>query len=112
MWNDLAFYDRSYCGNGSWSWFHRDETTRSRARSRSGGTRVKKPADPRSKEGVVVDIRNNNGGFINVYVTDILARRGCLTMKERGLWNVPARTALGQRSLELPTILVTNQHSL
>ncbi|MFL6469161.1 MAG: S41 family peptidase, partial [Pyrinomonadaceae bacterium] len=65
-----------------------------------------------SKEGVVVDIRNNNGGFINPYVIDILARRGYMTMKERGLWNVPARSALGQRALEKPTVLVTNQHSL
>lgn len=69
-------------------------------------------AENQSKEGVVIDIRNNNGGFVNVYVIDILARRGYLTMKERGLWNVPARSALGQRSLERPTILVTNQHSL
>ena len=65
-----------------------------------------------SKEGVLVDVRNNNGGFVNVYVIDVLARRGYLGMKERGLWEVPARTALGQRSLERPTILLTNQHSL
>ncbi|HLM01422.1 MAG TPA: S41 family peptidase, partial [Pyrinomonadaceae bacterium] len=65
-----------------------------------------------NKEGVVVDIRNNNGGFINPYVIDVLSRRGYLNMKERGLWTVPARTALGQRALERPTILVTNQHSL
>jgi Tol biopolymer transport system component/C-terminal processing protease CtpA/Prc len=65
-----------------------------------------------NKEGVIVDIRNNNGGFINPYVIDVLARRGYLNMRERGLWTVPARTALGQRALERPTILVTNQHSL
>ncbi|MGE3466829.1 MAG: LpqB family beta-propeller domain-containing protein, partial [Pyrinomonadaceae bacterium] len=65
-----------------------------------------------AKEGVVIDIRNNNGGFINPYVIDVLARRGYLTMRERGLWNVPARSSLGQRSLERPTILVINQHSL
>lgn len=65
-----------------------------------------------NKEGVVIDIRNNNGGFINPYVIDVLSRRGYLTMRERGLWNVPARSALGQRSLERPTVLVTNQHSL
>lgn len=69
-------------------------------------------AENQSKEGVVVDIRNNNGGFINPYVIDILSRRGYMTMKERGLWNVPARSALGQRALERPTILITNQHSL
>jgi C-terminal processing protease CtpA/Prc len=69
-------------------------------------------ADNQGKEGVVVDIRNNNGGFINPYVIDILSRKGYLTMRERGLWNVPSRTALGQRALERPTILITNQHSL
>lgn len=69
-------------------------------------------AENQSKEGVVVDIRNNNGGFINPYVIDILSRKGYLTMRERGLWNVPSRSALGQRALERPTILITNQHSL
>ncbi len=64
------------------------------------------------KDGVVIDIRNNNGGFVNPYVIDVLSRQGYLTMQERGLWPVPARGALGQRSLERPTILVTNQHSL
>lgn len=69
-------------------------------------------SENQAKEGVVIDIRNNNGGFINVYVIDVLSRRGYMTMKERGLWNVPARSALGQRALERPTVLVTNQHSL
>ena len=69
-------------------------------------------ADNRAKVGVVIDVRHNNGGFVNVYAIDILARRGYLTMTPRGLPASPARTSLGQRSLELPTILVTNQHSL
>jgi len=69
-------------------------------------------ADNRAKAGVVVDVRHNNGGFVNVYAIDVLARRGYLTMTPRGLPASPARTTLGQRSLELPTILVTNQHSL
>jgi C-terminal processing protease CtpA/Prc len=69
-------------------------------------------AENQGKQGVVVDVRNNNGGFINPYVIDVLARRGYLTMKERGLWNVPSRSALGQRALERPTVLLTNQHSL
>ncbi len=64
------------------------------------------------KEGVVVDVRNNNGGFINPYVIDVLARRGYLNMTERGKWPVPGRSNLGQRALERPTVLVTNQHSL
>ena len=65
-----------------------------------------------SKQGVVIDIRNNNGGFINPYVIDVLSRRGYLNMTERGRWTVPGRSNLGQRALERPTILVTNQHSL
>jgi tricorn protease len=65
-----------------------------------------------AKDGVVIDIRNNNGGFINPYVIDVIARKGYLKMTERGFWGVPARSALGQRSLERPTVLVANQHSL
>ena len=66
----------------------------------------------RAKSGVVIDVRNNNGGFVNAYALDVLARRPYLTMTNRGGPPGPARTVLGQRSLELPTILVTNQHSL
>jgi tricorn protease len=70
-------------------------------------------AENMSRDGVVVDVRNNNGGFVNVYAIDVLARRSYLTMADRGTPTpVPARSALGQRSLELPTVLVTNQHSL
>lgn len=69
-------------------------------------------AQNQSKQGVVIDIRNNNGGFINPYVIDVLSRKGYLNMTERGKWTVPGRSNLGQRALERPTILVTNQHSL
>ncbi|HEY4063675.1 MAG TPA: S41 family peptidase [Puia sp.] len=69
-------------------------------------------AENQAREGVVVDVRNNNGGFVNAYALDVLTRKSYLTMTNRGLPASPARAQLGQRALELPTILLTNQHSL
>jgi Tol biopolymer transport system component/C-terminal processing protease CtpA/Prc len=69
-------------------------------------------AEQVGREGVVVDVRNNNGGFVNPYALDVLSRRPYLTMQFREQPAVGARSALGQRALEKPTILVTNQHSL
>ncbi len=69
-------------------------------------------ADNMTREGVVVDIRNNNGGFVNAHALDILSRQHYLEMKFRGWPRGNARTILGQRALERPTVLLTNQHSL
>lgn len=69
-------------------------------------------ADNQAKQGVVIDIRNNNGGFVNGYALDVFTRRNYMTMEPRGLYPFPARQALGQRALGLPTILVTNESSL
>jgi C-terminal processing protease CtpA/Prc len=68
--------------------------------------------DNYSREGVIIDLRNNSGGFVNGHALDVFARRGYLTMMPRGLPSAPARSALGQRALEAPTILVVNQHTL
>ena len=69
-------------------------------------------AEQQGREGVVVDVRNNNGGFVNPYALDVLSRRPYLTMQPRDQEKTGARSALGQRALELPTVLVVNQHSL
>jgi tricorn protease len=66
----------------------------------------------RAHEGVVIDLRNNHGGFVNPYAIDVFARRGYMTMVGRDLPGAPARSLLGQRALERPTVLVINRHSL
>ena len=47
-----------------------------------------------------------------MYAIDVVARRGYMNMMARGYPSVSSRPQLGLRALELPTILVTNQHSL
>jgi tricorn protease len=64
------------------------------------------------RQGIVVDVRNNTGGFVNAYAIDVLARKSYFNMTSRGETAAPSRIVLGQRSLERPTILVTNRHSL
>jgi tricorn protease len=69
-------------------------------------------AENQRRDGVIIDVRNNNGGFVNVYAIDVLARKSYFNMQPRGFSMVASRTSLGQRALELPTILVTNRHTL
>jgi Tol biopolymer transport system component/C-terminal processing protease CtpA/Prc len=70
-------------------------------------------AENRAHDGVVIDIRNNHGGFVNAYAIDVFSRRSYITMTPRD-WEKPseARTVLGQRALERPTVLVINRHTL
>ncbi|MGH8235375.1 MAG: S41 family peptidase [Rhodanobacteraceae bacterium] len=70
-------------------------------------------AENMTREGVVIDVRNNFGGFVNAYVLDVLSRRPYLNMTFRGFDHAePARSILGQRALERPTVLITNRVTL
>lgn len=65
-----------------------------------------------AKKGVVVDVRNNNGGYVNGRVIDVFARKNYLIGTPRDESPMPMRQALGQRALGLPTVLVTNESTL
>ena len=70
-------------------------------------------SENQARDGVVIDIRNNNGGFVNAYALDVFTRKPYLNMTFRGSTiTAPARAVLGQRALEKPTVLVTNHASL
>ncbi|MEP7347919.1 MAG: DPP IV N-terminal domain-containing protein, partial [Gemmatimonadaceae bacterium] len=69
-------------------------------------------AENHEKDAVVLDIRNNNGGFVNGYALDVLSRKPYVDMVRRGVPSVPGRPVLGQRALEAPTILIINQATL
>lgn len=64
------------------------------------------------KDGVVVDVRNNTGGFVNVYAIDVFSRRNYFTMTPRQGEPAPSRLRLGQRALGAPTALITNYNTL
>ena len=42
-------------------------------------------AENHARDGVVIDVRHNNGGFVNAYAIDVFARRGYMTMTPRGV---------------------------
>jgi Tol biopolymer transport system component/C-terminal processing protease CtpA/Prc len=69
-------------------------------------------AETQEKEGIVIDIRNNGGGATNGHVLDVLMRKPYIDMVQRGMPSVSGRYILGQRAVQVPTILVTNQRSV
>jgi Tol biopolymer transport system component/C-terminal processing protease CtpA/Prc len=66
----------------------------------------------RNRDAVIVDIRNNEGGFVDPYAIDVLTRREYAHFRSRFGTDPPERTSLGQRTLDKPSALVVNEHSL
>ncbi len=64
------------------------------------------------KRGVVIDVRSNNGGFVNAYALDVLSRAPYLLFTSRDQPTVSVREQLGQHSLGKPTVLITNEETL
>jgi Tol biopolymer transport system component/C-terminal processing protease CtpA/Prc len=64
-----------------------------------------------SKEGVVLDIRYNSGGHIATFILDVLTRQGFIVSGFRGRLSTDAYHFSGNRSLNKPTVLVTNESS-
>jgi Tol biopolymer transport system component/C-terminal processing protease CtpA/Prc len=64
-----------------------------------------------SKAGVILDVRHNGGGHISTFILDVLARRSVLRsgFRNHNLSN-PYHIA-GNRALNKPTVLVTNESS-
>lgn len=64
-----------------------------------------------SKEGVVLDIRYNRGGYIATSIMDVLTRRSVLVRGFRDCLSTDAYHHAGSQALHKPTVLVTNERS-
>src|SRR5262249_58898623 len=69
-------------------------------------------AENQKRDGVIIDVRNNNGGFVNVFSIDVFFRRSYFNITPRGFSLSPSRRVLGPPAFELPTLLVTHPHTL
>ncbi|MFC4158971.1 S41 family peptidase [Chitinimonas lacunae] len=69
-------------------------------------------ADNQKRDGVVIDVRNNFGGYVDSHVLDVLSRKSHFKVVPRGLPQLPGRAGVGSPALEKLTVLVTNKITL
>jgi tricorn protease len=69
-------------------------------------------AEARQKDGVVIDVRYNNGGYVAPFVLEILQRRTSIVANFRGIKLNSSANMAGNRVMDKPTILVQNERSL
>jgi len=63
------------------------------------------------KEGVLVDVRFNPGGYVAPFILDLLLRRSYDRSVYRGVVATSSVNLAGGRILDRPTIVLTNEHS-
>lgn len=68
-------------------------------------------AQTHGKEGVVVDVRFNGGGYVAPFILDLLQRRSYDRSVYRNEISTSSVNLAGGRILDRPTIVVTNEHS-
>jgi tricorn protease len=64
------------------------------------------------KDGVVIDVRYNTGGYVAPFVIDVLQRRTGLFNTFRSRSRTSATNYAGDRILDKPTVVVQNEQSL
>ncbi len=64
------------------------------------------------KEGVVIDVRYNTGGYVAPFVIDVLQRRTALYNAFRSRSRTSSSNYAGNRILDKPTVVVQNEQSL
>jgi tricorn protease len=67
--------------------------------------------EARGKEGVVIDVRYNGGGHTATFILDVLSRSSTLRSGFRNRTNTDVGHYAGNRVLNKPTVLVTNEKS-
>lgn len=67
--------------------------------------------EARGKEGVVIDVRYNGGGHTATFILDVLSRSSTLRSGFRNRTNTDVGHYAGNRVLNKPTVLVTNELS-
>jgi tricorn protease len=68
-------------------------------------------AEAHGKDGVIVDVRYNGGGHTATFILDVLTRRSTVLSGFRSGLGMDAGHFSGNRVLNKPTVLVTNERS-
>ena len=63
------------------------------------------------REGIIVDVRFNGGGHIAPFILDVLSRKAYTQSSYRGRMSTADTNLAGNRILDRPLVLITNEHS-